>query len=128
MKHTFLLLLFATSLFSCHCAAGAPGAVDQFIPAFKNGDAQKIGGSFDATVEISIKGKVGSYNASQATSILTDFFNANTPSNFTIEHNGSAAGSEFAIGNLTTRSGNFKVSIFVKNNGSSVVIKELRIE
>jgi hypothetical protein len=128
MKTICLYALIFVSLFSCKLVSGFPGAIDQFIPAFSKGNAQVIGASFDGTVELSIKGKTGSYSASQATSILNEFFTSNPPSAFEIEHNGSSSGSEFAIGKLSTQGGTFKVSIFVKNNGGSIMIKELRIE
>lgn len=105
------------------------GNFDALIPLFSRGDASEIGRRFDTMVEVNIKGKSGTYSGTQATTILKDFFDANGASGFTLQHQGNASsGSEFAIGSLNTRTGTYKVSIFVKNNGGSVVIKELRIE
>ena len=66
-------------------------------------------------------------NKAQAEQILKDFFNKNTPRSFSIIHRGeSKDGAKYAIGNLTTSNGNYRVYYYFKVSGGSVNIQELR--
>jgi hypothetical protein len=128
MKILNIFLLILIGILAIHTSIAKSSGINTLVPLFAQGNASEIGKSFDNMVELSIKGKAGSYNSSQAVGILNDFFNNNRPSGFTIVHNGTSSDSEFAIGNLSTSNGIFKVSLFVKNNGNNFTIKEIRIE
>jgi len=123
-KHiiTSFLLLISISL-----NVYASGIV-QLVPLFKQGNSQAISQFFDTQVDISIKDKTGIYSSAQATSILSDFFAANRPIDFTLSHKGASNGGEFAIALLNTSAGNYKVSIFAKTIGGRLVIQQLRFE
>ena len=43
-------------------------------------------------------------------------------------HQGGKEGSKYVIGNLTTSTGTYRVSLFLKNQDNAQVIQQLRIE
>ncbi|MFN5345646.1 MAG: DUF4783 domain-containing protein [Bacteroidota bacterium] len=125
MKNLIFILIFAPlSLFS------APSIVDPYediANAIRSGDARSVSRYFSNSVDLTLIGQEDVYSKAQAEQILKDFFNKNTPRSFSIIHRGeSKDGAKYAIGNLTTSSGNYRVYYYFKVAGGSVNIQELR--
>ncbi len=126
MKNYFYT--FVTVTFLCTTAIFADTAQD-INNALRSGNFKAISTLFYASVELNLPGNEGLYSKAQAELILKDFFQKNSPKNFTAKHGGeSKDGAKFNIGNLETSSGNFRTYFFLKKEGDALLIKELRIE
>ncbi len=125
MKKLILFLIFATlSLFS---AAFILDPYEDIANAIRSGDAKSVSRYFSSSVDLTLIGQEDVYSKAQAEQILKDFFNKNTPRSFSIIHRGeSKDGSKYAIGNLTTSSGNYRVYYYFKVAAGNVNIQELR--
>jgi hypothetical protein len=119
LKGLFLLLI----------CAFAPGDIPQgMIDALKTGNSIQLSRYFSTSIELAIPGKEEIYSNKQAELILKDFFTKHVPSNFTILHKGGKEGSQYAIGNLITSVGNFRVTLLIKLKDSKPYIHQLRFE
>ena len=117
-----LLLLSASSL----------GQTDQ-VPAelslaFKTGDVEKLSEYLNNTVELVILDNEDFYNRKVAENILRDFFKAHRVNDFIIKHQGGKPEAKFAIGDLRTVDGSFRVYFLMKKVDSKPMIHQLRIE
>lgn len=127
-KHTPLFFCFALTmvLFSW---APAPGDIPQgMIDGLKTGNSLQLSKYFNSSIELAIPGKEDIYSSKQAELILKDFFAKHVPSNFVVLHKGGKEGSQYAIGNLTTSNGNFRVTLLIKMKEGKPFIHQLRFE
>ncbi|HEX2393696.1 MAG TPA: DUF4783 domain-containing protein, partial [Bacteroidales bacterium] len=119
LKSLILLLLFAF----------APTDIPQgMLDALKTGNSIQLSQYFSTSIELAIPGKEDIYSNKQAELILKDFFAKHVPSGFTILHKGGKEGSQYAIGNLTTSDGNFRVTLLIKLKENKPYIHQLRFE
>ena len=105
-----------------------PASLDAVIGALRAGNAAAMAKFFDQTVEISLPESSNSYSKSQAELVLRDFFSTHPVKGFEIIHKGEKAGSNYCIGTLQTKTGNYRTTVFMKQKGDGQVIQELRIE
>ncbi len=100
------------------------GDINGIASKIRSGDAAGIAAYFDGSIEMNILG-TDAYDKSTATSTIKTFFSSNSPSGFTVKHEGTAPnGSQYVIGNLATSTGDYRAYIVV--NGE--LIQELTIE
>jgi len=132
MKPNILIPIIAIILFFTNnpdSLSQSPNTVPSSITtAFRNGDAQQLSDYLNSTVELVIIDKEDTYSKTQAQTILKDFFSNHKPTQFSIVHNGGKEGAQYAICNLTTVNGMFRVYFLFKNLGSASFIHQLRIE
>ncbi len=101
----------------------------QVTEALKKGDANALSAFFMSTVELEITGEEGTYSASTAKTMLTKFFTEKQVKGFTVKHQGnSKLDDQYRIGELTTTKGVFRLTFFMKKNGNTWQIKQLKIE
>lgn len=99
------------------------------MSGLKSGNAKIIAGYFNPTVELNLPGNDGLFSKAQSELLLKDFFLKFPPKNFIFKHDGTSQdGSRFSIGVLETAGGNFRTYYYLKKNGDSFLLKELRIE
>lgn len=103
-------------------------SLDDVVNALKTGNPDQIIKYFDNTVEITMPDKSNTYSRSQAELVLRDFFNTNTVKSFDVQHKGENNGSQYCIGNLVTKGGTFRTTVFMKQKGDRLVLQELRFE
>jgi hypothetical protein len=103
-------------------------SIDDVVSAINVGDAPRISKYFDNMVEISINEKSHSYSKSQAEMVLRDFFSNRDVKTFKVAHRGNSNDSEYVVGCLTTESGVYRTSIFMKVRGDKKVINSLIFE
>ena len=104
-----------------------PDAIDGVIGALRSGDAPELSKYFDDNVELSLPVKSDSYSKAQAQVIIKDFFANNSVKTFDLKHKGdSPGGGHYCIGTLQTKTGNFRVHVFMKAKGNKEVLKEIR--
>lgn len=98
------------------------------VSAFGSGDASALAGYFNSTIELTINNKEEIYSKTQAEVILKDFFAKNPPKSFSILHQGGKESSKYAIGNLKTAKGSYRITFLLKSVNSKIFIHQLRIE
>lgn len=100
------------------------------IGAIQKGDIYTLSQFLDNEVELVINDEDGTYNKSQATNIIQDFFNKEKPSVCSITNTGSSRnqGSYYCIGKLIAGGKNYRVNLFFKEKGGKYMIQEMRIE
>ena len=103
-------------------------SIDEVITAMKSGNAADVARYFDNTVEINMPGKSNGYSKSQAELVLKDFFTSNGVKNFDVIHKGENSGSQFCIGTLSTKNGNYRTTIFMKQRGDKQVLQTITFE
>ncbi|NVO09225.1 MAG: DUF4783 domain-containing protein [Bacteroidales bacterium] len=121
-----VLSIAALSAFSQ--SQNATDAMKKVSTALQTGNSKELSKYFTETVELEIMGKENFYSISQAEILLKDFFEENKPTKFVINHQGLKDVSSFAIGTLTVKNGNLRVSFFMKTENNQTLIHQLRIE
>ena len=102
--------------------------IDDVITAMKTGNTSQVAKFFDNNVEISMPDKSNSYSKSQGELILKDFFAINVVKSFEVIHKGENGGSQYCIGTLVTKGGNYRTTIYMKQKGDQQILQELRFE
>ncbi|MGQ7870543.1 DUF4783 domain-containing protein [Sunxiuqinia sp. sy24] len=101
---------------------------DEVILSLKTGDASTLSNYFNENIELVVLDKDNVYSKEQAKQIVASFFSSNSPQRFAIIHQGGKEGARYAIGNLTTTKGVFRVYFLLKEKGQKDYIHQLRIE
>jgi hypothetical protein len=88
--------------------------------AIRSGSAQELTPYLGTKVEVGFDGDKKSYTASEAESVLKNFFAKNPPAAFDFIHQGSSnEGTKYAIGKYTTKTGAYRVFIKMKAGSGS---------
>ncbi len=103
-------------------------SIDDVATAINSGNVNQLSNYFDKIVDITLHDKSNTYSRSQAEIILKDFFHSYGVKAFRIVRKGSNSGSEFCIGNLQTKYGVFRTTIFMKTRSRQQVLQEIRFE
>jgi hypothetical protein len=129
MKTKISFIVLSILLFVGFSSSVKAQNLDQVASYIRVGSAAELSKMFQSNVEISLKESGNSYSKAQAEQVLINFFNKNTPKGFTIVHQGtSPEGSRYIIGNLVTTGGNYRVYVYAKPSGNTIVIREMRFE
>lgn len=121
-----MLMLFAGSLILFNPAAAQ--IPDEIIQSLKAGNARTLAGFFNQNVELVTPDSDNVYSKAQAQLIVSDFFSSNAPQNFSVIHRGGKEDARYVIGNLTTKTGSFRVYFLLKREEGKDFIHQLRIE
>lgn len=128
MKKFFLLpvmlVLFLTQV-SAQEQVKIPAGISL---AFKAGNSSALAEYLNSTVELLLLDKEDFYSKNVAENILGDFFARYHIREFTIRHQGAKNDAQYAIANLVTDKGNFRVYFLLKKVGSTPLIHQIRIE
>ena len=120
-----LLIITISSLFTLQSF----GQVSvEITNSLKTGNAKLLSGYFNQNVELVVLTYDNVYSKAQATQIVAEFFQMNVPESFSIVHYGGKEGSNYVIGNLRTKTGNFRVYFLLKQNEGKDYIHILRID
>lgn len=103
---------------------------EEIAGSIRTGNAREVAKYMNNNIDLTIQNQEEVYSKAQAEVVLRDFFSKNPPKTFNLIHQGaSKEGAKYAIGNLTTVNGtSFRVYIFLKHAGQSLLIHELRFE
>jgi hypothetical protein len=101
---------------------------DAIINALKEGNSEELAKFFSDNIELALSDKDDIYSKNQAKLIIEDFFTENPPRGFSILHKGGKETSRYAIGNLLTAGGEFRITILLKIKDNKTYINQLRIE
>ena len=101
---------------------------DDIVSALKTGSADKMAKYFDGMVDVSVPGKSNTFSKGQAEMVLKDFFTLNKVHNFEVQHSGSNPSSNFIIGILTTISGSYRTTVYMRARGDKQLIQGIEFE
>ncbi|HXB94227.1 MAG TPA: DUF4783 domain-containing protein [Puia sp.] len=103
--------------------------IDDITYAIRLGNVGELSRYLDSRVDISLPDKSDSYSKIQAEMIIRDFFSTNGVQNFTVKHRGTnGGGSEFLVGVLQTKNGDYRTTLFVKQKGDKQLLQEIRFQ
>lgn len=102
-----------------------PGEISM---AIKAGNAAELSKYMNSTVELLLIDKEDFYNKAAAETILREFFDNYPTRDFIIRHQGAKNDAQYAIGNLVTEKGVFRVYFLLKKAGQELLIHQIRIE
>ena len=125
MKHLGLVIT-SVALFLLSFAPSY--SIEQVLVALRTGNATELAKYFDSRVDISLPNKSDNYSKNQAEMILKDFFASNEVKGFKVKHQGENNGSQFCIGLLQTKNGNFRTKLYMKKKGSQQVVQEIAFQ
>lgn len=127
MKNLLFLLFFAPGLLLAK--QGNP-TMDAITTALGNGNVEMLSKYFADKVQISIQDKEQTYTKAQAVEAVRNFFNSAKPQSFSEVHKGTSRenSDQYCIGNLTAGNGAYRVYLYLKVNGNSVTIQEMRLD
>jgi hypothetical protein len=114
---------------STNVRASEAGDIPQaVIEALKTGNTAELSKFFNTSIELAIPGQEDIYSSQQAELIVKNFFAKHVPTNFVVLHKGGKEGSQYAIGNLSTSTGNYRVTLLFKLRENKPFIHQLRFE
>ncbi len=96
--------------------------------AIKSGNAAELAKYMNPTVELLLLQTEDFYKRNVAETILRDFFNEYHTKDFIIRHQGARNDAQYAIGNLETEKGVFRVYFLLKKVNQELLIHQIRIE
>jgi hypothetical protein len=96
--------------------------------SIKAGNAAELSKYMNSTIELLLLDKEDFYKKNVAETILNDFFNEYKTIDFTVLHQGAKNDAQYAIGNLKTVKGTFRVYFLLKKVGEVLLIHQIRIE
>lgn len=129
MRYSILVtIVFANFIFT-----GATVQPQARIPAgiaiaIKTGNSSELAKHMNSTIELLLLDKEDFYKKDVAENILRDFFTQYQVKDFTIRHQGAKNDAQYAIGNMNTTKGNFRVYLLLKKVDGELLIHILRIE
>jgi len=126
LKYIALLMITFCSLSAtAQEQAKIPGGISI---AIKAGNASELSKYMNSTIELLLLDKEDFYKKNVAETILKDFFNEYQTKDFIIRHQGSKNDAQYAIGNLKTEKGDFRVYFLLKKVDQELLIHQIRIE
>jgi hypothetical protein len=129
MKSVNIIPVAIFALFSL-CVKGQeqvtiPGGISI---AIKAGNASELSKYMNSTIELLLLDKEDFYKKNVAETILKDFFTEYQTKDFIILHQGAKNDAQYAIGNLKTEKGDFRVYFLLKKVDQELLIHQIRIE
>jgi hypothetical protein len=131
MKNYFAFLLLASSFIFASFRTSALTdtiEIDDIVIALKAGNASNLSKYFDNRIDLSLPDKSDNYSRTQAEMIIKDFFSNQGVRNFELKHKGEKAGSNYCVGILQTRSGNFRTTLFMKLKGDKQYLQDISFQ
>ena len=122
-----LVLLFSTVLLSSFANVDTM-EMDDVVTALKAGDASQLSKYFDSRVDIGMPDKSDNYSRTQAEMIIKDFFVSNGVRNFDLKYKSEKSGSNYCVGTLETKAGNFRTTLFMKQKGNREYLQDLSFQ
>ena len=123
-----ITVLFFASWSQMAKAQEQPRIPEGISIAIRAGNAAELSKYLNSTVELLLLQKEDFYRKNVAETILRDFFNEYKTKSFTIRHQGARNDAQYAIGNLKTEKGDFRVYFLIKTVGREQLIHQIRIE
>lgn len=103
---------------------------EKFAKHFKSKEMSALSEYFNSSIQLSTPSKDGVYSKSQATRILTEFLNENTPKDCTSEKEGNSDnGVQIAKLSLSTTSNKtYKILVYYRKQSAKAKVHQIKIE
>jgi Domain of unknown function (DUF4783) len=126
-------LLFTVFIFLTICSRitfAQSDILEDISVAFNNSDQRLLSKYFNNKVEITLLDQSNVFSKSQAEMVMKDFFSKYTSTEFKIlyKNNPSNDAARFAIGQLDTQNGRFRIYFIFKTIDNTVYLQEMRFE
>jgi hypothetical protein len=102
--------------------------LDDITYAIRLGNAGELSRYLDNRVDITLPEKTDNYSKIQAEMIIRDFFSTNGVRNFVVRKMGYSGSTEYCVGVLQTRNGDYRTTLFTRQKGDKEVLEELRFQ
>ena len=105
------------------------GEIGYVIEGMRYGNAEQVAAYFDSNAELVFSGEnISVTDRKQALKELQLFFSAHSVKNFEVIHRGENTTGEYCIGQLLTRNGAFRTTLFMKKNDRRMTVHSLKFE
>ncbi len=122
-------LMSAVGMLVLNVMVAQTNEVNKITTSLNSGNATGVSELFLSSIDLSVDGNDDVYSKAQASQILRSFFERNPVLKFSINHEGTSRTADiYKIGTLSTKTGSYRVTFFLKNEAGKYLIKELRIE
>lgn len=121
------LLLISTFLFSSFINIDTL-EMDDVVVALKLGNASQLSKYFDARVDIGLPDKSDNYSRVQAEMVIKDFFVSNVVRNFDLKYKSEKSGTNYCVGTLQTKSGNYRTTLIMKQKGAKQYLQDINFQ
>lgn len=101
---------------------------DDIAYAIRLGNAGELSRYLDNRVDICLPDKSNNYSKIQAEMIIRDFFSTNEVRNFVVRKTGVTGGSQYCVGVLQTRNGDYRTTLIIRQKGDRELLQELRFQ
>jgi len=129
MKSVIIIPVILIAISSLTASAQDQAKIpDGISMAIKAGNAAELSKYMNSTIELLLLDKEDFYKKNVAETILKDFFAEFQTKDFTIRHQGAKNDAQYAIGNLKTEKGDFRVYFLLKKVDQELLIHQIRIE
>ncbi len=98
------------------------------INTFKSGDAAMLSNNMNTEVDIAVPNMSQKGSGADAIAVLTQFFQANKPSGFTVAHHADKNDSGFIVAKLQTSTKEFRTNITYLVKEGKLFVQSIRIE
>ncbi|MEJ7768111.1 MAG: DUF4783 domain-containing protein [Chitinophagaceae bacterium] len=128
MKKYLGLLLGACTILLTSFASIDTMEMDDVVVALKSGNASHLSKYFDTRVDITLPDKTDNYSRNQAEMVMREFFSSNGVQNFDLKYKSEKEGSNYCVGTLHTKSGNYRTTLFMKQKGNKQYLQDLNFQ
>ena len=116
-------------LFFCSSSLLMAQDTTEFEKLFVSDQGKTLASFFGKTIDLNLPSSKATYDKKQATIIINQFFKENPPSSYMMKHNGGGNNrSNYEIGKLNTKNGDFRTYLLYNKIEDKLQIIELRIE
>lgn len=124
LSRKLIVLFFGILALTFAAQAQIPADI---VNSLQKGDDSKLASYFNENVELEVLARKDVYSKAQARLIVAEFFKANKPMQFSIIHRDKKDEAQYAVGNLKTNTGVYRVYFLLKTRNNKSYIHQLRI-
>lgn len=121
-------VLFAFSILLSSFTSIDTIEMDDVLGALKAGNATQLSKHFDSRVDIALPDKTDNYSRIQAEMIMRDFFGDNVVRNFELKYKSEKEGTNYCVGTLQTKNGNYRTTLFMKQKGNKQFLQDISFQ
>jgi hypothetical protein len=126
------LLLMSVVFFSSFCRSDVFSSktvdIDAVVVALNAGNAAQLAKYFDNRIDIGLPDKSDNYSRTQAEMIIREFFSNNGVRTFEIKYKSEKAGTNYCVGTLKTKSGDYRTTLFMKQKGDKQYLQDISFQ
>ena len=126
-RSVVFLLLLSTILFSSFVSIDTL-EMDDVVIALKSGNASQLSKYFDLRVDIGLPDKSDNYSRTQAEMVIKDFFGSNGVRNFELKYKSDKGGTNYCVGTLQTKNGNYRTTLFMRQKGDKQYLQDISFQ